>query len=46
VALVKRIEEGARRQDAPGVDSLLGQLAQELVQVHREVQERCTLKCA
>ena len=46
VALVKRIEEGARRQDARSVSTLLGQLAQELVYVHREVQERCALKCA
>lgn len=46
VALVKRIEEAARRQDANAMATLLGQLAQELVLVHREVQERCALKCA
>lgn len=46
VALVKRIEEGARRQDEGAVSTLLGLLADELVHVHREVQERCALKCA
>lgn len=44
VALVRRIEDGARRQDVFGVQGLLTQLAQELELVHREVQERCALK--
>ena len=46
VALVRRIEDGARRQDAFGVQGLLTQLAEELELVHREVQDRCALKCA
>ena len=46
VALVRRIEDGARRQDSVGVKELLSQLAQELELVHREVQDRCALKCA
>lgn len=44
VALVKRIEDGARRRDGALVASLLQQLAKELEQVHREVLDRCSSK--
>ena len=44
VALVKRIEDSARRRDGTTVASLFLQLAKELEQVHREVLARCASK--